>query len=97
LIKLRRNAFTGKGTPHYFAHQVLEAFWEPYRKNQPQFGKLPTNAEYGKALERSLTAAGITPLQAKAFANKARVQRIAKGYNESDAVPRIPRRINQKK
>jgi hypothetical protein len=66
--------------------RYLEGFWDLYRKGGELFGKSPTNAQYGQALENALKAGA-----------QAAKQRSAHGILDSAKVPRIPSRLTQKK
>lgn len=94
---LKGNAFKDIGSPHYKAHESLETFWNQYRRGGSKFLDLPTNSEYHNALVQSLEYAGLTPIEAKQAAEKARQQRLDYGLGDSQKVPRLPGRINQKR
>jgi hypothetical protein len=94
-ILLRGNAFTDRGSPHYEAHASLEGWWDAYRSGGSLDRQLPTNAEYGNALKQSLIDGGMSPADARRYAEGARQQRLAAGQADEAAVPRLPRRINQ--
>jgi hypothetical protein len=96
-VGMRGNAFTEVGSPHFSFHSSLEKFWEQYRRGGENFGRLPTNAQYGSAVEEALTRSGYTATQASTIANLAATQRTAYGLLPSAPVPRIPGRINQTK
>lgn len=84
------NIFTQPNSPHYRAHQSLEAFWDLYRKGGPFEGQVPTNAQYDQALRQSLLAAGYPPLQAHRLADAAAAERKAHGLSKHDKVPKVP-------
>ena len=92
-IPLRGNAFSGPGTPHFDFHQAMEEFWELYRGEL--LGQLPTNAQYGAAMERALLRAGVPRSQAASYARQAAAQRLAHGLEETADVPRVPGRLAQ--
>lgn len=94
---MRGNAFTETGSPHYEFHSSLEEFWSPYRKGGDLFGKVPTNDQYGIALERALAQSGYTLSEASSVAGRAAAQRASYGLQPTAAVPRIPGRLNQTK
>jgi hypothetical protein len=94
-VGMRGNAITEPGTPHFSFHQSLERFWDQYRPNRTLFGSVPTNAEYGQALQNALQAAGYSPPQAADLAAQAAAQRAAYGLPETAPVPRVPGRLNQ--
>jgi len=94
---MRGNAFTEPGTPHFEFHKSLEGFWNQYRKGGELFGKTPTNAQYGQALENALKAGGLSPAEAAELAAQAARQRAAYGLLETAEVPNIPGRLPQKK
>jgi hypothetical protein len=94
-VGMRGNAISQPGTPHYDFHQSLESFWSPYRPNGELFGKKPTNAMYGEAVQRALEAAGLSPEEASYLAGRAREQRVKYGLAESAEVPHVPSRMNQ--
>jgi len=94
-VGLRGNAIFGVGTPHYIAHRSLEAFWNQFRTGGARFGQRPTNAEYGRALEDSLVAAGLSRSEAAELAAEAARQRAAYGILPDALVPRIPNPISQ--
>ena len=94
---MRGNAFTEPGTPHYAFHEDLEKFWTPFRKGGARYGQTPTNAEYGEALEEALKKGEFSAAEAKQLAEEAAEERVKYGLQESDPVPRVPGRINQKK
>jgi len=99
--RLRGNAMTEAGSPHYEFHRSLETFWNQFRLGNAKvptgarYGEKPTNAEYGVALEKALKAAGCTVEEAANFAAKAAAERAAYGLSESAQVPHVPRRFNQ--
>lgn len=78
---------------HYKFHRSLEDFWDEYRPGGDHEGELPTNAEYGEALEQALIDAGFTEEDAERMAASARRQRIEAGYLDDQEVPRIPGRF----
>jgi len=89
-VPMKGNVLTDRDTPHYAFHQSLEQFWNQYR----EYGtSMPTNAEYGEAVQRALVAAGLTPAQASELAAQAAAQRAAHGLSEANPVPLIPRAI----
>ncbi|MBS0261989.1 MAG: IPT/TIG domain-containing protein, partial [Planctomycetes bacterium] len=94
---LRGNAFTEPGTPHFEFHRSLEGFWNQYRPNGSLFGKTPTNAQYGQALQQALEAGGLSPTQAAELAAQAARQRAAFGLLDDALVPRIPGRLPLRK
>ena len=92
------NAFSDPGTSHYSIHELLEQeFWNRYRQGGSLYGSLPTNAEYGQFGQLSYIAGGFPPPQAFGLALQAAAQRAARGLSETDPVPRIPGRLNQKR
>lgn len=97
---LRGDAFKDRGTPHYEFHRSLEQFWDQFRRRRgvegPRFNQKPTNAEFGQALQRSLEAAGLSPVEAAELAARARAQRLAYGLLDDMPVPNVPRPINQR-
>jgi RHS repeat-associated protein len=90
---LQGDALRQPGTPHYEFHRSLEEFWEPFRKSN----KVPTNAQYGQAVERALTAAGVAPKEVKRLSALAAEQRAAFGLKPSTNVPRVPCRFGPKR
>jgi hypothetical protein len=58
-IKLEGNAFTEIGSPHFNAHASLDGFWNQFRRGGANFGEVPTNLQYSRALADSLRAAGL--------------------------------------
>jgi len=94
---LSGDAFTQPGTPHFEFHRSLEGFWNQYRPNGSLFGQRPTNAQYGLALRQALEAAGVSTVQAAELAAQAAIQRRALGLLDDALVPRIPRRLPQRR
>jgi hypothetical protein len=94
---LSGDAFTQPGTPHFEFHRSLEGFWNQYRPNGSLFGQRPTNAQYGLALRQALEAAGLSTVQAAELAAQAAIQRRALGLLDDALVPRIPRRLPQRR
>jgi hypothetical protein len=94
-VGTRGDAVTEPSTPHYFFHQSLEQFWDPYRSDGELYGQLPINSMYGQALERALLASGRSPEEASYLAGQAAAQRAKYGLMEWHRVPRIPNRLNQ--
>jgi RHS repeat-associated protein len=94
-VGMEGNAITEPGTAHYDFHQSLEQFWDQYRPGGELFGQVPSNGEYGQALQNALEAGGLTSQEAAELADQAAAQRAASGLSESSPVPRIPGRINQ--
>lgn len=66
-IRMRGNAFTKPGTPHYDFHSSLENFWENYRVGGSLFGETPTNAAYGAAIRQAMVDSGYSVRQADAL------------------------------
>lgn len=91
------NAFKDIGTPHYEAHKSLEQFWNRYRKNGDLFGMRPTVGEYNLALFNSLQSGGLSRIDAAYAVSRAYSQQRQYGMINSDLVPRIPGKINQRK
>ena len=89
-VGMRGNAFAEVGSPHYEFHSSLEEFWGAYRKRGDLFGQVPTNAQYGAAVERALVQSGYSPAQAASIAGQAAAQRLNYGLMPNEAVPRIP-------
>jgi hypothetical protein len=58
-----------------------------------KIGELPTNAEYGAAVETALEHAFISPEDAQRMAAGARANRIAFDYWDDDDVPVLPERV----
>jgi len=96
-VGMRGNAFSEVGSPHYNFHMSMEEFWTPYRKGGNLFGQLPTNEQYGVALQQALIRSGYTPEQAAILAQQAADQRAAFQLVPSAHVPRIPGRLPQKR
>jgi hypothetical protein len=96
-VGMKGNAFSEVGSPHYKVHSSLEDFWFSYRKTGDSFGVIPTNEQYGKAVEQALIHSGYTPAQAANLAEQAAAQRAAYGLMPSMPVPRIPGRLSQTK
>jgi hypothetical protein len=94
-VGMRGNAFKDVGSPHYEVHSSLESFWQPYRKGGDFFGSLPTNAEYGTAVEQALMQSGYSASEAANVAAQATAQRTGYGLLPSAPVPRIPGRLPQ--
>jgi len=94
-VGMRGNAWTEVGSPHYEFHSSLEEFWTPYRKGGNLFGKRPTNAQYGAAVERALVQSGYSPSQAAGVANQAATHRLSYGLTPTMPVPRVPGRLPQ--
>jgi hypothetical protein len=96
-LGMKGDALREVGSPHYEFHASLEQFWRPYRKGGELWGKMPTNAQYGDALEEALIRGGYTRRQAAQIAERAAAHRAAYGLEPSAEVPRIPNRLPQKK
>ncbi|MEC1067890.1 T7SS effector LXG polymorphic toxin [Priestia megaterium] len=64
-IELSGNIFKDIGSPHYSAHESLEAFWNSYRRNGESFGEIPMVSEYNDALYESLKSAGLSDTQSQ--------------------------------
>lgn len=94
-VGMRGNAFKDVGSPHYEVHSSLESFWQPYRKGGDLFGSLPTNAQYGTAVEQALMQSGYSASEAARVAAEAAAQRTGYGLLPSAPVPRIPGRLPQ--
>jgi hypothetical protein len=94
-VGMKGNAFKDVGTPHYEFHRSLESFWNQFRPGGARFREIPTNAEYGVALEQALRAGGYSAEEAASIAAQAARQRAAYGLAETAQVPRIPGKINQ--
>jgi len=94
-VAMEGNAFTEIGTPHFKFHESLESFWDLFRKGGPFEGQLPTNAQYGMAMENALRVAGFAEPDVQFLSKIARQQRISWGLAENASVPNIPGRINQ--
>lgn len=85
------------GSPHYNAHKSMESFWNNYRKGRSLNGIIPTIEEYNRALYSSLQEAGFSTTNSASLVVEAYVQQRSYGYSNSDFVPRVPGRINQKR
>ena len=94
-IGIRGNAFTELGTPHYEFHRSLENFWDSYRKGGDLFGEVPTNSQYGDAIEQALNEVGINGLETQRLSDLANTNRELYGLMPEDIIPRIPRKIYQ--
>jgi hypothetical protein len=76
---------------HSLGHQYLEfSLWDQFRQGGSREGAMPTNAEYGMAKRRSLLVGGVSPAQSSDIAEKGAAERVARGFLETDPVPRIP-------
>ncbi|MCM3541735.1 T7SS effector LXG polymorphic toxin [Priestia megaterium] len=93
-IELSGNIFKDIGSPHYSAHESLEAFWNSYRRNGESFGEIPMVSEYNDALYESLKSAGLSDTQSQQAVQRAFEQQVSYGLNKDSFVPRIPGRIN---
>jgi hypothetical protein len=93
-VALQGNAFTRPSTQHFIVHHSLEKFWEPYRRPGSNLAS-PTNAEYGEAHRLALIEAGVPEDVAHTLSKQAAAEREQHGLKETDAVPRIPGRLNQ--
>ena len=96
-IKLKGNAFTDIGSDHYNVHNELEKFWDQYRRGGSKFGQIPTIGEYNKALENSLKQTSMSPQERCKALSSAKRNQSRYGLTESDFIPKIPGRINQKR
>ena len=94
-IGIRGNAFTELGTPHYEFHRSLENFWDSYRKGGDLFGEVPTNSQYGDAIEQALKEVGINGLETQRLSDLGNTNREFYGLMPEDIIPRIPRNIYQ--
>ena len=88
-VKLPGNILNNKNSPHYKAHKSMETFWDKYRKNGTNYGKIPTVGEYNKALYDSLISAGITKSEAIDAVKVAYKQQVNKKLNNKSQVPRV--------
>ncbi len=95
-VNLNSNAFTQPGTPHYEFHRYLEGFWDQFRDGGTRFGDRPIVGEYNQAVRQAATDAGFSPGQADIMEGMARLNQQDYGLLDSDPIPRIPGRINQK-
>jgi len=93
-IELSGNIFKDIGSPHYSAHESLEAFWNSYRRNGESFGEIPMVSEYNDALYESLKSAGLSDTQSQQAVQRAFEQQVSYVLNKDSFVPRIPGRIN---
>lgn len=96
-IGLSGNAFGDNGSGHYNAHCSLERFWDLFRKGGSLYGERPTVGAYNGALHDSVMAAGLNETQADFVVMKAQKQQENYNLYPESLVPRIPRRINQKR
>ena len=96
-LKLRGNAFTEIGSPHYEAHRSLENFWNQFRRGGSRARQRPTNLEYSRALLDSLRQAGLSPRQSKRAVRASIRQRVRAGQLGGVLLPRVPGRINQRR
>lgn len=96
-VKLKGDAFQEPGTPHYQVHQAQETYLNQFRRGGERFGEKPTNLEMSRATVDALQSGGYTRDQAMALARVAMRDRVKYGLLGGEEVPRIPRRINQKK
>ena len=96
-VELGGNAFSDIGSEHYNAHNSMENFWNDYRKGGTSYNERPTIGQYNRALYDSLINAGFSDSDAAYATYRASCQQQQYGLNNSDFVPRIPGRINQKK
>jgi hypothetical protein len=97
-LGMKGNAFSDQGTQHYDAHKWLEEqFWSQYRRGGSLYPSRPSNANYGEGLRGSLIAGDYSPAQASELAARAAAQRADYGLSETAPVPRIPRRLNQRR
>ena len=78
-------------------HKELEKFWDQYRRGGSKFGQIPTIGEYNKALENSLKQTSMSPQERCKALSSAKRNQSRYGLTESDFIPRIPGRINQKR
>ena len=96
-VKLEGNAFTQPETPHYMIYDLLEEFWNQFRRGGDRYGELPTNIEYSKAVLDSLKKIGYSKQEALEITRQSIRQRVEYGLSGGDLVPRIPVRIYQTK
>lgn len=96
-VGLKGNAFTDIGSQHFNAHSSLEKFWGQFRRGGARAGEKPTVLEYNKALRQSLLDAGATKKEAGRLVKEARANQKEFGLELADEVPRIPRKLPQKK
>ena len=96
-VKLEGNAFTQPETPHYMIHDLLEEFWNQFRRGGDRYGELPTNIEYSKAVLDSLKKIGYSKQEALEITRQSIKQRVEYGLSGGDLVPRIPGKIYQTK
>lgn len=96
-VGLFGDAFSQPGTPHYEFHRSLEGFWDQFRKGGRRFGDIPTNGQYGQAVENALRAAGVPPEEVKRLSSLAAEQRLAFGLRADAKIPRVPCRFGPKK
>ena len=96
-VALHGDAIFGVGSEHYKAHSSMEKFWENYRKDGKFSGKVPTVAEYNKALYDSMIYAGLSDKQAAYIVSRAYEQQRDYGLTNKSEVPKIPAPTHQVK
>lgn len=94
-VKLRGNAFSEAGSPHYNAHESMESFWGIFRRGGMDVNNLPTNSQYNRALYNGLQESGLSPAEELRAVQAAKRQQLDAGLRGRDLVPRLPGRINQ--
>jgi hypothetical protein len=95
-IGIRGNAFTDVGTPHYQFHNSLERFWDSYREGGDWFGEVPTNGQYGNAVQTALKDAGLSKYDIERLSDLANQNRVAFGLLPDHPVPRVPFKLYQR-
>lgn len=78
-------------------HDLLEEFWNQFRRGGDRYGELPTNIEYSKAVLDSLKKIGYSKQEALEITRQSIKQRVEYGLLGGDLVPRIPGKIYQTK
>jgi RHS repeat-associated protein len=94
-IPMRGDAMNEPRTSHYEAHSELERFWDQFREGGPRPGEAPTIQEYSAANYNALRQAGYSASEARQIADAGLRDLSARGFQPSDAVPRVPNRFNQ--
>lgn len=96
-IDLEGNAFADIDTEHYLAHEYTEKFLDNYRYGGVKHPQLPTNGELALAVRESLIYAGKSTAVADYAYSIARKQRLEYNLGDDDEIPRMSRKIYQKK
>jgi hypothetical protein len=75
----------------------METFWDYSRKGGVKLGHTPSNAAYSHAVYVRFTYAGLPEIYARVLQAVAKADRCVHGLQDSDSIPRVPGRMNQRR